>query len=85
MTTGNQRQSSYETSSYLCARLKMHLETWTTWDEITLLANYRAIGEKLWELLHQIDDVRAQPYNIYIPELTLTTSGPQYTKNYFAG
>jgi hypothetical protein len=35
----------------------MNLKTWTTWDEITALANYRAVGEALWESLHQVENV----------------------------
>jgi len=36
--------------------LKTNLRTWMTWDDVTVLANYRAIGEKLREALYQVEN-----------------------------
>jgi hypothetical protein len=45
----------------LSSVLDMGLQTWITWDEITVLANYRVMGEILWDILRQVENLQFFP------------------------
>ena len=38
--------------------LDIHLQIWTAWDDIMTLANYRVMGEALWDLMRQVENVQ---------------------------